>query len=278
VFFNKIRKNLFVRAFINLLHNGGLEYAGYLAYLNLFSLFPLFMILGVAIGVIADSKVSAEFIKIILSHIPQHSGLINNQIQAIINGPSVGILSFASIGALWTTTSSLEGMRTIFNKIYRVKSPPFFVRTRLLSILQFLVILIILITTIFGLIIFPKILLSLEHFFRIKNIGELNFEPYSTSRTIVLLIMFALVAAAYYTFTNERVTLLSVLPGSAITTIAWTISAKIMSLSLAQQLEQMSLVYGSLNSILSVLLFFYVANVILLYGAEFNYVFGKRYT
>jgi membrane protein len=233
------------------------------------------MILGVAIGAVADRKVSAEFIKIILSHIPEHSALIDHQIQAMINGPSVGILSFASIGALWTTTSSLEGMRTIFNKVYKVKTPPFFVMTRLLSIFQFLLILILLITTIFGLIIFPKIVISLEQFFKIRHIA-LNFEAYGVSHTVALFIMFALVAAIYYTFTNKRITLLSVLPGSALTTLAWALSAKIMSLSLAKQLEQMSLVYGSINSILSILLFFYIANVILLYGAEFNYELGRR--
>jgi len=256
---------------MKLFQDGGVESAGYLAYLNIFSLFPLFIILGIAVEKIADTKVSERLIEILLSYVPSYSKLISKQIQAVINGPSVGVLSFASIGALWTTTSSLEGMRTAFNKIYKVKSPPFFIRSRLLSVLQFILILVALIITVFGFIILPKILMALESFLNIKVI-----ELYDISYAMTLAVVFVIVASLYYLFTNKKITLMSVLPGSAITTALWTISAKVMSLSLSFQLEQMNLVYGSLSGILIVLLFFFIANVILLYGAEFNYVFERR--
>ena len=105
---------------MKLLQDGGVESAGYLAYLNIFSLFPLFIVLGIIIGAVADTKVSARLIEILLSYVPSYSELITKQIQAVIRGPSVGVLSFAFVSALWTTTSSIEGMRTAFNKIYKV--------------------------------------------------------------------------------------------------------------------------------------------------------------
>ena len=254
-----------------------MEYAGYLAYLNIFSLFPLFIILGIIIGEIADNEISAEFIKIILSHIPTYSTLVSKQIQAIIEGPSVGILSFASIGALWTTTSSLEGLRTAFNKIYKVKSPPFFISSRLVSILQFILILAVLVGTVFSFIIFPKIFMMLDSFFHTETTNFLNLEKYNISYATTLGIIFITIAILYYSFTNKNLTFVSVLPGSVLTIILWAISAKLMGTYLSLQLKQLSVVYGSLGSMLSILLFFYVANIILLYGAEVNHLWSKRF-
>jgi len=273
----RIKDNILVQAFVKLVQDGGLEYAGNLAYLNIFSLFPLFIILGIIIGMIVDSETSAKLIIIILSHIPTYSDVIKNQIQEVISGPSVGSLSIASIGAIWTTTSSFEGLRTTFNKIYKVKNPPFFIKSRLLSILHFFAILLILIATILGLIIFPKIFAALEAFMHVNLLSILDFERYNVKFIPTLIILFVVVAALYYSFTNKKITIMSVLPGSALTTILWTISAEIMGMSLQLQLTQMNLVYGSLSGILIVLLFFYIANVILLYGAAFNYLLNKRF-
>ncbi|NRA73432.1 MAG: YihY/virulence factor BrkB family protein [Rickettsiales bacterium] len=277
-FFNRVQKNIFVKTFIDLLKDEGLEYAGYLAYLNIFSLFPLFIILSIIIGEIADNEISNKFIDIVLSNMPNYSKLINEQIHAIIKGPSTRILSIASIGALWTTTSSLEGFRTAFNKIYKVKSPPFFISSRLLSMLQFIIMLIIFIATIFGLIIFPKILIMLGSLFNIEITNFINFKKYNISSIATVSIIFISVATLYYSFTNKKkLTFISVLPGSAITTIVWIITAKVMGYYLKLQLAELSVVYGSLGGILSVLLFFYVANIILLYGAEFNYLISRKH-
>jgi len=276
MFFKKIKSNILVKAFFKLVQDEGLEYAGYLAYLNIFSLFPLFIILSIIIGTIADNEINARIITMILSYIPTYSTLVNKQIQAIISGPSIEMLSFASIGAVWTTTSSLEGLRTTFNKIYKVKTPHFFIKTRLISILQFFLILIIFIITIFSFIIIPKIFVALESFLHTEIISILNFEKYDLSYVTALCIIFIVVASIYYSFTNKKITFISVLPGSAITTGLWAISAKIMGIYLSLQFKQISLVYGSLSGILIILLFFYVANLILLYGAEFNYILSKK--
>jgi membrane protein len=248
-----------------------MEHAGYLAYLNIFSLFPLFIILSIVVAQVADEKLSADLIKIIVSYVPNYSSLVTKQIQAIVSGPSVGVVSFASISALWTTTSTLEGMRTIFNKIYKVRHPPFFVRSRLLSILQFLLILIILATIIFSFIIIPKIITIIESVSDAKLPEILNITKYNMGSTTTLVMVFILVSGFYYFLTNQKITIVSVLPGSFLTSLLWVVSVKFMAISLEYQLEQLSFIYGSLSGILILLLFFYVTNVILIYGAEFNH-------
>ena len=54
-------------------------------------------------------------------------------------------------------------------------------------------------------------------------------------------------------------------------TVLWIAAARLLSLYLLR-FNPANLIYGSLGSVIAALLFFYVGNVIFIYGAEFNYL------
>jgi membrane protein len=65
-----------------------------------------------------------------------------------------------------------------------------------------------------------------------------------------------------------------VLPGAAIVTLLWMEAAQLLSGYLSN-FNQVNLIYGSLGSVIAALLFFYISNIIFIYGAELNYLLKR---
>jgi membrane protein len=95
-----------------------------------------------------------------------------------------------------------------------------------------------------------------------------------TSNQIVwisLTVIFLGISVAYYFLPNLKQRAHSVVPGAAVVTFLWIEAAHLLSLYLAQ-FGQLNLIYGSLGGVIATLLFFYVSNIIFIYGAELNYL------
>jgi membrane protein len=270
-----IQKNIFVQGFIRLIDKEGLEYAGYIAYLNFFSIFPIFIILISSVSVFDETKIVLTIINTIINSVPDYaSAIVKNRIQEIINGPPTNVISLVFIGALWTTASSLEGLRSAFNKIYDLPQPQFFLITRLLSILQFIITIIVLISTIVIFAILPKYIDYIAKFLGV-SLGT-DFEPLRTMLSLVIIV--TIVCSLYYLLINKKIPIKALLPGAIINVALWIITAKTMSYLLwsKNSLLQFNVVYGSLGGIIVALIFFYVANLSLLYGAAFNFVLDRK--
>jgi membrane protein len=78
---------------------------------------------------------------------------------------------------------------------------------------------------------------------------------------------------------NIKQSLLAVVPGALLVVVLWVGAAVLVSFYLSA-FSQVTLVYGSLSGFIATLIFFYVMNVIFIYGAEFNHalmvMLGKR--
>ncbi|MBY0355956.1 MAG: YihY/virulence factor BrkB family protein, partial [Rickettsiales bacterium] len=64
--------------------------------------------------------------------------------------------------------------------------------------------------------------------------------------------------------------ILSVVPGAFITMLLWLGAASLLT-SYLENFDQVNLIYGSLGSFIATLLFFYLMNIIFIFGAEINY-------
>jgi uncharacterized BrkB/YihY/UPF0761 family membrane protein len=75
--------------------------------------------------------------------------------------------------------------------------------------------------------------------------------------------------AAYYFLPNLKQRLAGVVPGAGLVTFLWVAAARLLSLYFSR-FSRVNLIYGSLGRVIAALLFFYVINVLFIYGAEFN--------
>lgn len=258
------------KACINTVQHDGIEHAGYLAFLGLLALFPFLVFTFSIMGFMGEGQAGAEFIKLLLSQLPPHMvRALEPRVAEIISGPPQGLLTISILGALWTSSSELEGYRTVLNRAYHVTTPPAYIWRRLLSIAQTLILSFVLVLLMLMIVVLP---IMSEHL--LELFGKHYHLDSSLSDQIAhfsIAVIFTVVSTAYYFLPNIKQTIHAVVPGAAVVTLLWMGAAHILSLYISQ-FNQVNLIYGSLGGIIAALLFFYISNIIFIYGAELNYL------
>ena len=263
----------FYQAARNTIDHDGIEHAGYLAFVGLLALFPFLVFIVALTGFIGEGQAGSEFIRLVFAQAPPDMvKALEPRIAEIISGPPQGLLTISILGALWTSSSEVEGYRTVLNRAYNVTSPPSYVLRRLLSIVQTLIVSFIVVVLMIALVVIPveseKILAIFGKSF------PLNAAFNEQIAHISIAVIFIVISAAYYVLPNIKQTIHAVVPGAAVVTLLWMGAARLLSLYLSQ-FDQVNLIYGSLGGIIAALLFFYVSNIIFIYGAELNYLIKK---
>lgn len=263
------------RAIDHTLTHDGIEHAGYLAFLGLLALFPFLVLLSAIVGFMGQGQIGMEFLHLLFSTLPQHaSEALKPRMEEIISGPPQSLLTISIIGAIWTSSSAVEGLRTILNRAYHVGTPPAYIWRRLMSIVQLLIFTSILIIGMVLLIAAPVFLHHIEQLVGIDWTDEASRLGWLVWLLTALVLLLA-IAGMYWAIPNTRLRLWNVLPGAIVVIIGWIGSAKGFSIYLTH-FNQLSLIYGSLGGIIIALIFFYVCNVIFIFGAEFNYFLSRE--
>ena len=268
----KIPYIIFKSSIYDTIMQDGIEHAGYLAFLSILSLFP-FLIFLFSIATYFDADAATKLIMFILDSAPRNiSKSLTPRIEEIINGPPQSLLTIAIIGIIWTASSSVEGLRTILNRAYRVKSPPPYIWRRALSILQFFAITLTITAAMIFLIIVPAILQEIETILSINF--HINYDWLYLRHLAIFLVLLIGTSWLYYAIPNVDQRIIDTLPGAIICLILWTIILKLFTIYL-QNFNQFNLLYGSLGGIIGALMFFYLVNLVFIMGAEFNYHFHQ---
>lgn len=249
----------------------GIEHAGYLAFLNMLALFPFLVLIVAIAGVIGQGAAGAHFLELLIEYLPpQAVDAIRPRIEEIVSGPPQGLLTISILGAIWTASSAVEGIRTTLNRAYRVRTPPNYWFRRSLSILQLLLFTLVIIVAMLLLVFLPILLKGIEVQFGLQFDLEKSASWGNTILYISIVAMFVVVSALYYLLPNIKQTLMNVVPGAVVTVLLWVWVAGLFSLYLSK-VDQVNLIYGSLGGVIATLIFFYLVNFIFIYGAELNY-------
>lgn len=253
------------------LTHDGIEHAGYLAFLSMLSMFPFLVFTVAVIGFMGQGPAGAAFITSVLNNLPTHVTVaLQPRIVEIISGPPQGLLTVSILGAIWTASSAVEGLRTILNRAYHVATPPAYWLRRSLSILQLLFFTFILVLGMLLVIAIPLMLQHLEAWLGFYFLSE--HQQYWGTLVFVasIFLLFVAVCYIYYIIPNIRQRFISVAPGAAVVVLLWLAAAYVFTLYLSN-FQQVNLIYGSLGGIIAALLFFYICNIIFIFGAELNY-------
>jgi len=253
----------------------GIEHAGYLAFLSILSLFPFLIFLISIIGLFGASEVGINSIHSILSAAPKEmNDALTPRINEIILGPPQTFLTLAIIGVIWTASSSVEGCRTILNRAYRIHHPPPYVWRRLLSILEFFIIIFSIVLGIVIFVVAPNILQEAEKGLSISL--RIDYDFYYIRYLAIFLLLVCTTSLLYYALPNSKQKFSQTVPGSILAVILWFCLQHAFAIYL-DNFHQFSLVYGSLAGVMISLMFFYLISLIFILGAEFNYHFHRTY-
>lgn len=255
----------------NLVENDGIELAGYLAFLELLSLFPFLVIIVATAGFFGQGELGAQFINMLISHAPQDAVVsLKPRIEEIISGPPQALLTISILGALWTSSSAVEGLRTVLNRAYQVSEPPHYFVRRVVSILQIVLFTLIIMIIMLILVLTPLFFERIAHEAGWKVPDDALSFFTQDFVFIAIFAMFTAVASLYYWLPNIKQSMIAVIPGAAIVVAGWVGGAALVSFYL-DNVSQVNLIYGSLSGLIATLLFFFVMNIIFIYGAEFNH-------
>lgn len=266
------------KALVDTVNHDGIEHAGYLAFLSLLSFFPFLVFFVAIVGALGESELGVKLIHLVLYENdlvpPALVQALEPRIKEILSGPPQGLLTLAIIGAIWTASSAVEGIRTTLNRAYRVETPPAYIFRRLMSIAQFLVLTVFLIISMLVLVLAPLILQAIIMLLGIGQDADI-FGMAQSQWTLVrygftVTILFLVVCAIYYVLPNIKMRWQVVVPGAVLTVLGWVLAGEAFA-SYLQTFDQVNIIYGSLGGIIVSLLFSCIFSMILIYGAEFNY-------
>lgn len=271
---------LLYRAGDNLVDNYGLEVAGYLTFLALLALFPYLVLMVSAAGLIGQGEVGHDFITLVLNNLPADAvSSLLPRIEEITSGPPESILTFSILGAIWTSSSAVEALRGVLNRAYRVRKPPSYFMRRLISIGQIFILTFLILLVMLVFVFAPIALNSFTHFTGIAIPFALDHFMDTYFKYVAVLVLFGVIATFYYVLPNIKQSLLAVAPGALLVVALWIGAASLVSFYL-NDISNVTLIYGSLSGFIATLIFFYVMNLIFIYGAEFNHelmvMLGKR--
>jgi membrane protein len=268
------------RAGYNLVYNDGIEMAGYLTFLTLLALFPFLVLIVAAFGFIGQGAMGIQFVDFLADHLPEDAIVaLMPRIEEITSGPPQGLLTVAILAAIWTSSSAVEGMRTVLNRAYKVSEPPHYFFRRLVSIAQIIVFTFLIIFIMIVLVLAP---LAITGFMQMTEtvvplIIEQLFIDYFVY--IAAFVLFAGIAGLYYVLPNLKQSFIGVAPGAALVVVLWIGGSSAIAYYL-DHISNVNVIYGSLSSLIATLIFFFVMNIIFIYGAEVNHVLlealGKR--
>lgn len=249
----------------------GIEHAGYLAFLGLLALFPFLVFLVAVIGFIGQGESGAAFISSILQTLPEDiTFALKPRIIEIISGPPQGLLTVSILGAIWTASSAVEGLRTVLNRAYNVTTPPAYWLRRLLSIAQLMLFTSILIAGMIVVVTMPLIFQYVEKLVGVEISASIERQLHNTIFIIIIMILFMAISYIYYLLPNIKQRFISVAPGAFIVSLLW-IGAAYLFTAYLSHFDQVNLIYGSLGGIIAALIFFYICNIIFIFGAELNH-------
>lgn len=239
--------------------------------MGLLAIFPFLVFVVAILGTINSGTHTAAYLTSLFHQLPPDvASALEPHIHEIASGPPQGLLTIAVIGAIWTASSAFEGIRTILNRAYRVHEPPHYVLRRLASILHMLILASALIIGMLLMLTVPALTKNLIHVLPLPAFLTVKAQFWSTVITLVFpCLILCVVMWIYYAIPNLKQHAISVIPGAALVVIAWICASRLFAFYLAH--ANQTLIYGSLGGIIAALLFFYICNIILIFGAEFNY-------
>ena len=237
-----------------------------LAFYILLSFFPFMIFMSSLI-----SYIPIEHMLNLLSFLEFYPDVIQDTVYTLVDQlysyKSNAILSITAIATLWSASRGVFSILKGLNIAHNLKETRNYVVLRIICLFYTLIFAFILVLT-FILLIFGQLLLDW-----LTNFISFSDQIMLITNIIRFLVPFVLIfiffVFIYKTVPNMKLTLKQVLPGSALTTIGWVVMSLGFSIYV-NNFSSYSYIYGSLSSIIVLLLWLYISSNIIMIGGAVN--------
>ena len=193
-------------------------------------------------------------------------GMLADAVNSVFDS-STALLSGTAIAAVWACGKAVLAVTKGLNSIHDIEETRNYVLMRVRSSFYILVMLVALVMTL-ALLVFGNQIhaVIVEHVPIFKNVSGFIISV----RTVAMLVILTLLFAAMYTMLpNKRQHFLGQIPGAAAAAISWSVFSYGFSIYLTYA-HGMSAVYGSLTTVVMMMLWLYFCMWLLFLGAEIN--------
>lgn len=236
------------------------------AFFVMMSVFPVMMLL---LTLLQFTPISQTDVVIAVERITpfQISSLLKPIISSIYR-QSTALLSWSAIVAVWVAGKGIMGLTDGLNSIHGVvETRNYFVirfRAACYTVVLVLALLVSLVTLVFG----YTLQRYLRRWFPIleKYPDALMIVPI----VIAMLLLIVLFLAMYMFLPNQKKPFRSQFPGAVFTAVSWAVFSYAFSIYL-DHVGNMSVLYGSLTTLVVVMLWLYSSMYLLFVGAELNH-------
>lgn len=242
--------------------------ASSLAFNFFLAFFPSIIVLFTLIPYIPIVDLQETLIELISTILPPNTNEIAfSTIYDIINNPRSGLLSIGFILTLFFATNGVNSLIEAFNSSYHINESRSIVKQRLLSLgITFLLSCILMITIL--LIMFSKTVVN--YLITAEIIENKSIEYILFGKWMVIIIMLFVGISIIYHFgptIKKKFQLFT--PGSIISTCLIIVTSSFFNYYISNFAEY-NKVYGSIGTLIIILLWMYINSIILLIGFELN--------
>ena len=256
------------RALVRLLNGNDLTHAAAIAYYALLSLFPFLLLVFSILGwVTADAEDRLAVLTFVFSYFPTQFDFVNTQLMAL-RETSVRIGVAGGLGLMWASLGVFGAITSAVNEAWGVEKQRSFLKHRLVSFLM--------LVAGGGVMIVALLLVSAIKFAeaswfgvmltRFQWLHALRSFTVASSATILLILALGVV---YHFIPNAKTRFRDVWVGAILTGLLWRGAFEGFSWYIASR-GGLTLIHGSIATVVVFLLWVYVSSVILMYGVEFT--------
>ena len=242
--------------------------ASSLAFNFFLAFFPSIIVLFTLIPYIPIVDLQETLMELITTILPPHTNEIAfATIYDIINNPRSGLLSIGFVLTIFFATNGVNSLIEAFNSSYHINESRSIVKQRLLSLgITFLLSCILMITIL--LIMFSKTVVN--YLITAEIIENKSIEYILFGKWMVIIIMLFVGISIIYHFgptIKKKFQLFT--PGSIISTCLIIVTSSFFNYYISNFAEY-NKVYGSIGTLIIILLWMYINSIILLIGFELN--------
>lgn len=244
-----------------------------LAYFFLLSLFPFLIFLATLLGYLPiDSIAALTFLE---TYLPDDvMEMVEKNLSSLMDNQSGGLLSIGIIATLWSASKGVNAITKSLNTAYGVEEDRSFVLSRILSV-GLTVTLILTISIALLLPVFGREIGT--YLFSFVNLSDDFLQVWNMARWIVSSLMFFIVLYVLYILApNTKVKLKDAFWGALFATISWQIVSLGFSYYVST-LGNFSATYGSLGTVIVLMLWFYMTGIIINTGGVINSIVRTEY-
>ena len=267
----KIVRSPFVQGAVRLFRRYFSHHVGHdsaaLTYYLLFSIFPLAIFLSNLVGILAvdPSEILAEITPIVPEEVRE---LLGQYLTYVSQESSGALLGFSLVFSIYFPMRAANALLSSVRKAYGTGPSTRFL-SNLLRVLFYTLFLIFALTVSLVLLtVGDRVLYFLSRFVPLSD-GFIRI--WNFLRFVLFGLIAFFVIALLYSLAHERRTHPRIWPGVLLSLVVWMIGSLLFSLYV-ENLGRYSVLYGSIGTIIVLLLWLYLAATTLILGAEFNSV------